>query len=81
ERAGGHYYPKIQVAAPFTPVPGPRLLLRDQSLAPALIGAIEAVVDQNGLSSAHATFVAPEQLPLFEAAGWLIRRGVQFHWQ
>ncbi|MGJ3649448.1 GNAT family N-acetyltransferase [Sphingomonas sp. GlSt437] len=80
ERAGGDYYPKIQVAAPFTPVPGPRLLLRDQRLAPALIGAIEAVVDQNELSSAHATFVAPEQLPLFEAAGWLIRRGVQFHW-
>ena len=80
ERAGGDYYPKLQVAAPFTPAPGPRLLLRDPALAPALIGAIEAVTDQNGLSSAHATFVAPEQVPLFEAAGWLIRTGTQFHW-
>ena len=80
ERAGGHYYPKLQVAAPFTPVPGPRLLLREPTLGPALIGAIEAVVAQNGLSSAHATFIAPEEVPLFEAAGWLIRQGTQFHW-
>ena len=81
ERAGGRYYPKLQVAAPFTPVPGPRLLLRDGDTAPALIAAIEAVVAQHDLSSAHATFVTPEQLPLFEAAGWLIREGTQFHWQ
>ena len=81
ERAGGRYYPKLQLAVPFTPVPGPRLLLRDAALAPALIAAIETVVDQNQLSSAHATFVAPDQLPLFEQAGWLLRQGVQFHWQ
>ena len=81
EQAGGRYYPKLQIAAPFTPVPGPRLLVRDPALAPALIGAIEAVVARNGLSSAHATFVAPEQLGLFEAAGWLIREGTQFHWR
>ncbi len=79
-RAGGSYYPKLVVAVPFTPVPGPRLLLRDPDAAPALIAAIEAVVDQHDLSSAHATFVAPEQLPMFEAAGWLIREGTQFHW-
>ena len=81
ERAGGRYYPKLQVAVPFTPVPGPRLLLRDGALAPALIAAIEAVTDQHKLSSAHATFIAPEQLPLFESAGWLIRAGTQYHWQ
>ncbi len=69
------------MAAPFTPVPGPRLLLRDESLAPALIAAIEAVTDRHELSSAHATFVSPEQLPLFEAAGWLLREGTQFHWR
>lgn len=80
ERAGGRYYPKLQIAAPFSPVPGPRLLLRDPALAPALIAAIEAVTDQNELSSAHVTFVTPEQLPYFEGAGWLIREGVQFHW-
>ena len=81
QRAGGHYYPKLQIAVPFSPVPGPRLLLRDPALAPALIDALEAVVIQQGLSSAHATFVDPEQLPLFEAAGWLIRAGTQFHWR
>ena len=80
ERAGGSYYPKLQVAIPFTPVPGDRLLLRDPAMAPALIAAIEAVTDQHRLSSAHATFVAPAQVPLFEAAGWLIREGTQFHW-
>lgn len=81
QRAGGDYYPKLQIAAPFSPVPGPRLLLRDPALAPALIAAVEAMTVQNGLSSAHATFVAPEQVPHFEAAGWLIRAGTQFHWQ
>ena len=81
DRAGGRYYPKLQIAVPFTPVPGPRLLVRDEEAAPHLIAAIEAVTVQNDLSSAHATFVAPEQVPLFEAAGWLIRTDSQFHWQ
>jgi predicted N-acyltransferase len=81
ERAGGSYYPKLQIAVPFTPAPGPRLLLRDPAQAAGLIAAIEAVTDQHGLSSAHATFVTPDQLPAFEAAGWLIREGTQFHWQ
>ena len=80
ERAGGNYYPKLQIAAPFSPVPGPRLLLRDPALAPALIGALEAVTDRSELSSAHATFLSPAEVPLFEAAGWLIRQGTQFHW-
>ncbi len=80
ERAGGQYYPKLQIAAPFSPVPGPRLLLRDPAVAPALIAALEAVTDQSGLSSAHATFIAPAEVALFEAAGWLIRQGTQFHW-
>jgi predicted N-acyltransferase len=81
EQAGGSYYPKLQIAVPFTPVPGPRLLLRDPAMAAPLIAAVEAVTDQNGLSSAHVTFVDEDQLPLFEAAGWLIRAGTQFHWQ
>ncbi len=79
-RAGGDYYPKLQIASPFSPVPGPRLLLRDPAHAPALLGALEAVVDRHGLSSAHATFVDADQVPAFEAAGWLIRQGTQFHW-
>lgn len=81
ERAGGSYYPKLQIAAPFSPVPGPRLLLRDPAAAPALIAAIEAVADRHQLSSAHATFVDADQVPLFEAANWLIREGTQYHWR
>jgi len=81
ERAGGRYYPKLQAAVPFTPVPGPRLLLRDAALAPGLIAGLEAVTDQNRLSSAHVTFLDEAQLPLFEQADWLIRAGTQFHWQ
>jgi predicted N-acyltransferase len=80
EQAGGDYYPKLQIAVPFTPVPGRRLLTRDPALAPPLIAAAEAVVEQNGLSSAHATFIAPDEVALFEAAGWLIRVDTQFHW-
>jgi predicted N-acyltransferase len=80
EQAGGDYYPKLQIAVPFTPVPGRRLLTRDPALAPQLIAAAEAVVEQNHLSSGHATFIAPEEVDLFEAAGWLIRVDTQFHW-
>jgi predicted N-acyltransferase len=80
EQAGGRYYPKLQVAVPFTPVPGPRLLLRDPALAPALISAIEAVTDRHRLSSAHVTFLDDDQREWFEIAGWLVRAGTQFHW-
>ena len=80
QRAGGAYYPKLQIAVPFTPVPGRRLLTRDAALAPALIAAAEAVVRQHQLSSAHATFIDPGEIALFEAAGWLIRIDRQFHW-
>ncbi len=79
ERAGGSYYPKLQIAAPFSPVPGPRVLARDDATAMQLLRAAQSVVLQNGLSSAHATFVSEEQLPLFRDAGWLIRQGTQFH--
>src|SRR3546814_8734328 len=68
-RAGGAYYPKLQLAVPFTPVPGPRLLLRDPGQAAALIAAAETLTRDHGLSSAHATFIAPDQLNLFEKAG------------
>lgn len=79
-RAGGAYYPKLQIAAPFTPANGPRLLLRDPALAAPLLRAAQQLCGQNGFSSAHATFIEPAQLPLFEAAGWLIRHDIQFHW-
>lgn len=77
QRAGGNYYPKLQIAAPFTPVPGRRLL---GTRPGALIGAAEAVTIQNEFSSAHATFIAPEEVAQFEARRWLIRHGIQYHW-
>jgi len=87
-RAGGRYYPKLQIAVPFSPVPGRRLLIAEDTpaeiaphLANALISAAQQIVDQNELSSAHATFVVPEQIGLFEEAGWLVREDSQFHWE
>jgi predicted N-acyltransferase len=79
-RAGGEYYPKLQVAVPFTPATGPRLLLGDITLAAPLLRAAETVCANHGFSSAHATFIEPVQLPLFEAAGWMPRSDLQFHW-
>ena len=77
ERAGGQYYPKLQVAVPFTPVPGPRLLgTRPQQL----LSAIEAVTVQNEISSAHITFIDEAGMEECERRGWLIRHGVQYHW-
>ena len=77
EQAGGRYYPKLQVAVPFTPVPGRRLL---GSRPQALLAAIEAVVTQNHLSSAHVTFLDEDEARLCAARGWLLRSGIQFHW-
>jgi predicted N-acyltransferase len=76
-RAGGAYYPKLQIAVPFTPVPGPRLL---GSRPQHLLAACEAVVVQNGLSSAHITFLEEAEADQCEARGWLIRDGLQYHW-
>jgi len=80
ERAGGHYYPKLQIAVPFTPATGPRLLLSDPAYAPPLLRAAETLCQRHSFSSAHATFIEPSQLPLFEQAGWLARNDLQFHW-
>ena len=79
-RAGGRYYPKLQIAVPFTPVPGPRLLTDDDGVAAALIAGAEALVNQSGLSSAHATFLDARDRARFDSAGWLMRSGTQFHW-
>jgi len=80
QRTGQNYYPKLQIAVPFTPATGPRLLTQDSALKPALIAVAEALVREHELSSAHATFLTEEELPLFETAGWLIRVDRQFHW-
>ena len=81
ERAGGNYYPKLQVAVPFSPVPGPRLLVRDGVAPGAMAQALVQACTELGLSSVHATFCTePEQTALTDA-GWLPRLGKQFHWE
>ena len=77
DRAGGSYYPKLQVAVPFTPCVGPRLLGDDRN---ALLAALETVTVQNGLSSAHITFLTDEEANAARARGWLLRDGLQYHW-
>jgi hypothetical protein len=77
ERAGGAYYPKLQVSVPFTPCVGSRLLGDDRN---TLLAALETVTVQNGLSSAHITFLTDEEAEAAEARGWLRRDGLQFHW-
>ncbi len=81
ENAGGRYYPKLQIAAPFTPANGPRLLTAEPKWAQPLLIAAQNLVEQNGLSSAHASFIAPDQRTMFKDAGWLMRSDTQFHWQ
>jgi predicted N-acyltransferase len=76
ERAGRAYYPKLQIAVPFTPVPG-RRLIGDRD---AILSAAEAVTTQNGLSSAHITFCDQGDVAAGEERGWLRRDGIQFHW-
>lgn len=74
---GNDYYPKLQVAVPFTPVPGPRLL---GSRPQQLLTALEAVTIQNEMSSAHITFIDEAGTAECEQRGWLIRHGIQYHW-
>jgi predicted N-acyltransferase len=83
ERAGGRYYPKLQVAVPFSPVPGPRLLLRPGTgVAPAALGHVLAQACRElDLSSVHVTFCTSADADVLERAGWLKRIGIQFHWE
>lgn len=84
-QAGGRYYPKLQIAVPFTPVPGPRLLVRPGADAFAneqvLAAAAIEVAKQNGLSSVHLTFLDQATQQRLAAQGFLARTGQQFHWQ
>lgn len=77
ERAGGAYYPKLQVTVPFTPCPGRRLLGQQPT---ALLAALESIVVQNELSSAHITFCTPDEVAAAKARGWIERHGLQYHW-
>jgi uncharacterized protein len=83
ERAGGDYYPKLQVAVPFTPVPGPRLLLRPagKTSVASLAAGLRQACQRLRVSSVHVTFCQEAEWQALGAAGWLQRLGVQFHWE
>lgn len=79
QRAGGRYYPKLQVAVPFSPVPGPRLLATDGLDRVTLLSGLVAHVKNAQASSAHITFM-PETDWQNAPGQWLRRQDIQFHW-
>ncbi len=80
-RNGLDYYPKLLSAIPFTPVSGNRLLAIDDDVRAALIDALRAVQQASGLSSTHILYPTEAEARKLAAAGFLLRKGVQFHWQ
>ncbi|MFJ3057424.1 GNAT family N-acetyltransferase [Herbaspirillum sp. NPDC087042] len=80
ERHGREYYPKLVVAAPFTPVQGPRLLAADEQARTALAQGIIALTRSGSASSAHVLFVEDADREALREAGFMIREAVQFHW-
>lgn len=80
QRHGLHYYPKLLDAVPFTPVPGPRLLSRDQTGRRVLLRAMQQLARNAKLSSAHLLFLDEADASAARDEGWMMRSTVQFHW-
>ncbi len=84
ERAGGRYYPKLQLSVPFSPVTGPRFLVADgpdqQARKALLMNGARQIAVKLGLSSVHATFIREDDIPTLQENAYLIRTGEQFHW-
>ena len=83
ERAGGRYYPKLQIAVPHTPATGRRFLTRpgfEETGTAALIQGAVQLTDSNGLSSLHITFCTKSEASAAEQLGLLTRKSQQFHW-
>src|SRR5262249_22996066 len=85
ERAGGRYYPKLQVSVPFTPATGPRLLVRDagdrEEVQTLLVQGLRALCKATSASSVHVTFAEKNEWDLLGERGFLQRMDQQFHWQ
>ena len=83
ERAGGRYYPKLQVCVPFTPVPGRRLLVakgaREAQARAALVAGLRAVREKTKASSLHVTFETEAEWSDLGDRGFLQRTNKQFH--
>src|SRR5258708_1843023 len=83
ERSGGRYYPKLLSAVPFTPVPGPRLLIAAGAPTETkrhLVAGMVELTKQRQISSLHVNFPEAEDFEAFGEAGFLPRMGQQFHW-
>jgi predicted N-acyltransferase len=83
ERAGGRYYPKLLSASPFTPVPGPRLMVNagaPPETRAHLIAAMIELAKRRRISSLHVNFPESTDLEALTNAGFLQRLGQQFHW-
>ena len=83
ERAGGDYYPKLQVSVPFTPATGPRLLVRPdagEGIRETLAAGLAQVAVKMGVSSLHVTFAEEAETRTLEGLGYLHRTDQQFHW-
>ncbi|MEQ1683519.1 MAG: GNAT family N-acetyltransferase [Burkholderiaceae bacterium] len=80
QRHGLHYYPKLLGAVPFTPVPGPRLMARDQAGRRVLLRAMRQLAHDAKLSSAHLLFLDDADAQAARDEGWMMRSTVQFHW-
>ena len=80
QRHGLNYYPKWLTAIPFTPIPGARLLARDEHTRLALAGILRDLAEESGLSSLHLLFVQEAEAQALQQAGCMIQRGMQFHW-
>lgn len=85
ERAGGHYYPKLQASVPFTPATGPRLLIRGgaerQKIGEALAAGLIALCQTVDASSIHVTFAREDEWNFLGERGFLKRTDQQFHWR
>jgi predicted N-acyltransferase len=80
QRAGGRYYPKLQVAIPFTPVTGPRFFAADSGSKRTLAAGLVALCAEERDSSVHVTFLPQEDWNLIGGGQWLKRNDIQFHW-
>src|SRR6516225_1239716 len=85
ERAGGSYYPKLQVSVPFTPATGRRLLVRPgptaETVRALLADTLIDICRRSAASSVHVTFPTETEWDLFGAHGYLKRTHQQFHWE
>ncbi len=81
QRHGLRYYPKALIAVPFTPVPGSRLLARDEATRQRLLQAVIEWCEAQQLSSLHLLFASDADLQATQALGLMQRHTVQFHWE